>query len=285
MSGFVGGQVMAAAMEKWEVHGTYHLRPFTFDGVITHRLDLTQASAIAQLVSQIEPEVIIHTAAWGDLEKCERDPEGAFMINEKATAVIAERAASIGSRLVYVSTDMVFDGKDGNYQENSRVNPINVYGKAKLAGEKAVLENGGDTVVARAALIYGKPVTGSNSFSEKILYKLRRGETYDLYTDQFRSPVLVDDLARGLLELAASGYQGIMHLGGAERIDRFSLGECLSDITGYDKRLLRKIRMKDVRTEAPRPVDASLDIALAASVLKTKLHGVEEGLRFAYKRE
>ena len=281
-SGFVGGHVMRAAADRWETHGTYQARLFEHAGVRSHRLDLTDPSSAARLIERIRPAAVIHAAAWGNLEQCERDPESARRINTEATGRIAAACAALRCRLVAVSTDMVFDGLQGHYRETDKTNPINAYGKSKLSGEAEALNGCTNTVVGRSALIYGRPVTGSNSFSEKILERVLEGRHYNLYTDQYRSPVLVDDLAAALLELATNRFRGIIHLSGPDRIDRFGFGKILSSVVGFDPSLLLPVSMDVVRTEAPRPRDASLENALAKRILSTSLCGVREGLKHAY---
>jgi dTDP-4-dehydrorhamnose reductase len=283
-SGFVGGHVMhgAAQSGEWDIHATYQSRPFKFPDGELHYLDLADIGSTGTLVQRLNPDAVIHSAAWSNLERCERDPENAAVINLEAVKKIAEACKTSHSRLVFISTDMVFDGKEGRYAETSRTNPINIYGKTKMAAENMVLKGCPGSVTARAALIYGRPFTGSNSFSERILEKTGNRETVPLYTDQFRTPVLVDDLARALLELAVIDFSGIIHLGGPDRIDRYSFGSMLSEISGFDTGLLKPVRMDEMATEAPRPQDASLDSSLAEKRLKTRLSPVREGLQSIY---
>ena len=281
-SGFVGGHLLGQARKDWEVHATYESRPFQFSSVTTIPLSLGNPYQIGRVLEQIRPHVLIHAAAKGDLELCEKDPAAAFRINAEATRILSRLCAAHSCRLVYVSTDMVFDGREGNYSESGPANPINVYGRSKLDGEMQVLSECPQAAVARSALIYGKPVTGSNSFSEKILVQVYSGKTCPLYTDQIRSPILVDDLACALLELAGNDFQGIIHLGGRDSVVRFTFGTALAEVAHFEKSLLKPVRMDDVPTEAPRPRDSSLDTGMARSVLKTRLRGYSEGLAAVY---
>lgn len=283
-SGFVGGHLVDQARKEWEVYATYGSRPFQFPGAVTFPLSLAEPSQIQTLFGQVKPDAVIHAAVQGDLEKCEKDPETAYRVNAEATRILSRYCTAYSCRLVMISTDMVFDGRQGFYSESSPAHPINVYGRSKLEGEVNVRAECPGAVIARSSLIYGKPVTGSNSFSEKILAQVRRGKSYPLYTDQIRSPILVDDLACALLELAGNDFHGIIHLGGLESVDRFTFGIALSETAHFDKALLMPVRMDEVPTEAPRPRDSSLDIGLAQSVLKTELRGYREGIAAAYGR-
>ncbi len=283
-SGFVGGHVVNLAAGKWEVHATYHDAPFTFPGVHTFPLDLADESETENTFGKIGPDVVIHTAARSNMDLSQTDPDRTFAINEKATRVIARLSRNMGFRLVFTSTDMVFDGEKGRYRENDVANPISVYGEAKWKAEEAIRDTAENYAIARVALVYGTPVTGSNSFSEKIMEKLRQGMEVPLFTDQIRSPILVETLAEALLELAESDYRGAIHLGGEDRVDRYTFGLFLCDIAGLSRFMLKPVVMSDMTQTAPRPRDTSFDISLAKKILKTRFLGYREGLMKAYGR-
>ena len=219
-SGFVGGHLLSQAQHEWDVFTTFHSRPLSFPGVAYLKLDLAMEKQIQNIVEKVQPDVIIHAAAWSDLDGCEKDPERAFHINATATEILGELSSRMSCRMIYISTDMVFNGEKGDYIESDETRPISVYGKTKLAGEKFVKSVCSNYVVARSALIYGSPVTGSNSFSERILARVQKGEKISLFTDQFRTPVLVQNLAQALLELAGHTFVGTLHLGGATKVNR-----------------------------------------------------------------
>jgi dTDP-4-dehydrorhamnose reductase len=280
-SGFVGGHVMSQAKGKWDVFASYHTHPFTYTGVTPLPLNLGEERSIEAVVERIQPEVIIHTAVHGDIDICERHPEKAFHINATSTEIIAELCARMDCRLIYVSTDMVFDGEKGDYSETDDARPINVYGKTKLAAEKFVKSVCPNHVIARSALIYGPPVTGSNSFSERMINVLKSGGMMKLFTDQYRTPILVQNLAQALLELSELSFTGTIHLGGADRIDRFLFGKRLVDIKRLPADKITPAKMSDVRLDGPRPRDLSLNTRKAKGLIQTKLLGYYEGLKQA----
>lgn len=280
-SGFVGGHVLSQAAEDWTVTATFNSRPLEYPSVQSVRLDLTDEKSIQDVVEKTQPDVIIHTAAWGDLDACEKDYQQAYHINATATEIIAELSEQLGSRLIYVSTDMVFDGEKGNYKEDDDAHPISAYGKTKLLGERFIQSISSNFVIARAALIYGPPITGSNSFSERIKSHTASGKVMPLFTDQFRTPVLVQNLAQALLELAEHPYQGVLHMGGETRVDRFTFGMRLAELKGIPENLFKATSMDDITLTAPRPRDVSLNTDLAKTTLETKLLGYHEGLTFA----
>jgi dTDP-4-dehydrorhamnose reductase len=274
-SGLLGGHLIDKAGSRWSVTATSYAHPLP--GTLS--LDLRDREACITAVRTARPQAIIHAAANSNLDTCERDPEAAAAINTSAVAHLLEAAAWVGARLIFVSTDMVFDGQRGHYTEADPVHPLSVYGETKVAAERLLLQADGNHLVARSALIYGRPRHGGSSFSQWIETRLRSGQNVPLFTDQYRSPIWVENLADALLELAEAEISGILHLGGANRIDRFSFAQQLCSLTGYDPSLLQPTSMHAVVSDAPRPVDVSLDSSRAASLLQIPLLDTTEGLR------
>ncbi len=278
-SGFLGGHLYAKAQADWRVTAISHRHPLP--GALT--LDLCDVDACMALVRSLRPRVILHAAANSNLDACERDPAAARAINTSAVGHLLAAAGEVGARLILVSSDMVFDGRQGCYSEASAVHPLSVYGETKVAAEALVLQAGGEHLVARAALIYGRPRPLGTSFSEWIERRLRAGEPVPLYTDQFRSPIWVENLADALLELAAAEISGLVHLGGANRIDRYHFARQLCRAAGYDPGLLQPVSLHAAVSDAPRPVDVSLDSSKAAALLHTPLLDTQTGLMHMIK--
>jgi len=278
-SGFLGGHLVHQARRHWETFATYLTHPPRRKSGHWTQIDLTRHAEVREYLELIRPQVIIHTAAMSNLDLCEEHPLWAEAVNVQTTMNFASYACRLGIRLIYVSSDMVFDGAKGLYEETDRVAPISVYGGNKAASEEIVRHHCNNWVVARTALIYGKPKMGGSSFSEWMETRLRQGFKVPLFHDQFRSPILVDNLAEALLELAKSDFIGTLHLGGANRTDRYSFGVQLCDFGGYDPCLLEAISMHAAHTKAPRPADVSLSIQKSQALLKNPLLSTEEGLR------
>lgn len=283
-SGFVGGCVLAAAEGRInEIFASFRTRPLEFPGVRSFPLDITLGYAVRRVVTEMQPEAVIHCAALAGMDYCEENPDEAFRVNAGAVKNLAGACQEAQTRLIFLSTDMVFDGKRGNYSEKDTTGPLSVYGRSKCEAERCIEKNCENFVIARAALIYGRPFTGSNSASEKILADLRRGIPVRLFRDQYRTPIRVDELALSLLELAEGEFTGLIHLGGPERVDRLTFGRELAGISGFSEDLILSVSMKDVSLKAPRPRDSSLDISLAKDLLRTRISGYHEGLELSYK--
>ncbi len=284
-SGFLGSVVLNKAIGSWQTVGLYLSHPIPPSPRLhTKRLNLTSHRAVRNFLQREKPDVIIHTAAQTRVDACEKDPKGCRELNELGTRFLAEAAAQAGSRFIFISTDLVFDGKRGYYSEEDIPNPLSTYAQTKRAAEKIVLKTCPNAVVARIAILYGKSPQHRYSFSEWLRKSWQMGRPTPLFYDQFRTPIWVENLADALLELAELDFTGIVHLAGLTRIDRLRFAEILAEIVGADKNLLVPRSMFDDQPAAPRPRDVSLKIDRARSILHTPFLSVEEGLTLAYGR-
>jgi dTDP-4-dehydrorhamnose reductase len=277
-TGFLGGHLLLQSVGEWDVFATVRSRHPAVPCVKWVRMDLADEKEIAGGFETVRPDAVIHAGAMSNVDLCETERERALAVNAKSSAVLARLCEKIGARMVFVSSDMVFDGGKGNYSETDPVGPVNYYGETKRIAEEWVLYGCTRAVCGRSALIYGTPAIGGTSFSYQMLKRLEAGKEVGLFSDQFRSPISVQSLASALLELASSPFTGIMHLGGTERINRFNFGLLMAEINGYPGSLIKPIRMDDNPSVAARPRDASLNVSAAVKSLKTKLPDCREGL-------
>lgn len=277
-SGFVGGHVVTMAQGNYEVHALYHKTPLQIKNIVAHQFDLAEVSQIRNFLDEIAPEVIIHTAAIANPDRCEENPDAAIQVNFKATDALSSWAHKTGARFIFTSTDMAFDGAKGNYIESDPPNPISYYSHSKVNGEQAIIAHHSNYVIARVALVYGMGITRPSSFFENMLGKLRIGEKITLFYDQFRSPILVNNLAEALLELAENDFVGVIHLGGSKRSSRWEFGLRACEVLNLPAQNIIKASMFDFAGAAFRPQDISFDIQLANKILKVKLLDCEEGL-------
>lgn len=259
-SGFLGAAVMRQAGARFDVLGTYLTRACA--GAVA--LDIRDDDAVRRLCREFQPQAIVHTA----YEKSSTD------VIIAGSARIAEAAARHGARLAHLSTDVIFDGKRGRYGENDAPAPLLPYGAAKLAAEGAVRAACPAAVLVRTSLIYGRD--GTDASSRMVLEGARAGRPVNLFADEWRSPVLVDELAAALLDLAALDVRGPLHVAGSERINRYDFGVLLARFHSAPQDTLVA-----TTTEAAgmlRPKDCSLDSARAERLLGRRLRGAREVL-------
>ncbi len=235
-----------------------------------HRLDLTDRSSTAGLIQDFKPDIVYLPAAITTPSLCQSDPDLARAVNAKPAAFLSELSLETGFRLVFLSSDLVFDGKKGNYLEDDPANPLSIYGRTKVEAEKAVLagiERGADCLVVRTSLIIGQDRFGWTGNLAWMRGVIEKGEKIPLFTDEFRNPSGASELARGLALLAHGAAPGLYHLAGPERMSRFELGRIICAAMDWPESALRPTRLADLNLDPPRPADVSLNQDKARSVL------------------
>lgn len=278
-SGFLGYSLCRFLKNRYTIHATFFSHPCSINGCRLIHLDITSPSQVLQTVSAIQPALIIHAAAVSSPDACEKDRDNAWRINVDGSRNLACASRIAGCRLIYISTDMVFDGEKGYYSENDVPKPSNFYGESKLEGERICLTESPDCVVIRITLQYGWGNGTAASFSDWLLGNLRSGKPSKLFCDQFRSPTYVIDTAKGLEHAALYADSGTMyHLASPERIDRYSFGLAAASVFNFSDTLLVKSLMKDVPASAPRPRDVSLNGDGFANRFNFRPRNVYEGL-------
>jgi len=222
-------------------------------------VNLADERQIADAFRHARPTTVIHAAALASVAACHRDPASARTINTHASGCLAELAAEAGARLVFVSTDLVFDGFKGSYAEDDDPSPLSDYGRTKHAGEQAVLRAPG-AVVARVSLLYGPTLIGRPAFFDEQVAALRTRTPIRCFVDEWRTPLALGTAARALLGLARSDCQGVIHLGGPQRLSRWEMANQLAEALGLDPGgTIIPATRTEVPSPEPRPRDTSLD--------------------------
>jgi len=268
-SGLLGSKLVdLALMRGYDVYSAYndHI-PSSGKPV---KLNITEISEVEKVMNSIRPDVIVHTAALTDVDKCEVEKDLAIKVNYEGTMNVAKVARKIGSFIIYISTDYVFYGDKGFYKEDDDPNPVNFYGYTKLKGEEAIMEQYEDFCIARTSVLYGsKPARGKVNFALWLLEKFKKGEVIKV-VNQYASPTLNTNLAEMLIEVIERKLTGVYHLAGASRVSRTEMATMLADIFNMDKNLIIPSRIEDMSWIAKRPKDSSLNVSKALSTLKTK---------------
>jgi dTDP-4-dehydrorhamnose reductase len=282
VSGFIGSHLFCNHPDNVEIWGTYLDSQAIGDAARMLRVDLRDPFSVERILDGVQPDVLIHCAAYSQVALCEKAPTAAWEVNSRVTADIARLCAARNVRLVFLSSDMLFDGTKGNYRETDDPNPINFYGWTKFGAERRILEQHSDAVIVRVNLTYGAPFNGGHSFSQEVIETVRSGNPYYLFSDQYRSFISVKNLAECLWELASAKFVGILHLGGPEAADRVTFARKLADRVGLNTDLLIPVTAEQVHPQVPYPKNNTFDLSLAQSLLKTPLLSLDEGLALEY---
>jgi dTDP-4-dehydrorhamnose reductase len=241
-------------------------------------IDLANLDQVAAAFRAARPDVVLHAAAVSSVAVAYREPPRARQVNQVATERLAALAGDSGARLVYVSTDLVFDGERGGYRETDPAKPLSVYGRTKLAAEPAVLAAAG--VVARVSLLFGPGLDGRRGFFDEQVDCIRSGRPMRLFADEWRTPLALETAAEALVCIAQSDYKGLLHLGGPERMSRHEMGTRLARHLGCSEARLLEVTRDSVEAPEPRPRDTSLDSTLWRQVFPMiAWYGYEEALR------
>ena len=285
-SGLLGSKLVGELLSRnYEVIALYNRNPIPVDHekLVKVRLDIVDKTSLEDLILKTRPDVIIHSAAYTDVDGCERNKTYAWRVNVEATRSIVRAARVVKSHLIYVSTDYVFDGEKGLYRENDTPNPVNYYGLTKLVGEELVRTSDLLYTIVRPSTIYG--VGGSKkSFAEYVAEKLSRGEKIRALVDQYVSPTHNTLLAMAVAEIVEMRPMGVLHVAG-ERMNRYQFATKIAEALGLSVELVEKASIKDMKHWiAKRPRDSSLDTSKAKSLLKTKFYDTKLALEL-FKQE
>ena len=266
-AGLIGRQVVKDLSETHEVFSCYNKSKPEHGNII--KMDLLNHEMISNVMSEKKPDVVIHLGAMTAVDLCDTQQDNALKINSQATEILAKECSKINSFMVYVSTDYVFNGNSGLYKENDVTNPLGFYGKSKLLGEKSIQNFSSNWCIARTSTPFGLHPT-KKSFPIWVIENLQKQKQIDVLTDQFTSPTYVPSLSRMLIEISERHLTGIIHVAGASKISRYEMASLVSDKLGLDGKLLREISINDIKWEAQRPKDSSLNVSKAISTLNQK---------------
>ena len=235
-SGLLGGNAALDLSATGSVVGAARTAPAD-SPVPFLAVDLADAADRAGLVERSGASAVIHAAALSSIEAAENDPVLAHEVNVTASADLAAQAAALGARFVYISTDAVFDGTSGGYDEQSEPSPTTEYGRTKLAGERAVLEANPDALVARVNF-YGWSPSGRRSLAEYFHSRLTAGQEAPGFTDVTVSTMYVGHLVASLAALVDVGATGLVHVVSSEATTKFDFGRRLARTLGLDEGLV-----------------------------------------------
>ena len=291
-TGLVGSKVASlSAKHGFEAHNTRHTREALCSDYA--QLDITDRRATLELVERTQPRVIVNTAAVTNVDYCESHKEEAHRINVDGVTNLAEAARKRQSRLIQVSTDYVFDGSSGHYEESDTPNPLQYYGQTKLEAEKIVSDLP-SFAIARPSVIYGwaslrSTVESSSAkpmnFAMFVLDRLRRGEKVKAIRDQYASATFADNLAEALLRLAKSQENGIFHVAGRSCLSRYEFATKLAGTFGYSVGQVEPVFASEFKQLARRPANSCLRVEKTEKSLGMTFFTSDQGIKEMKRQE
>ncbi len=242
----------------------------------TVALDLLDLPAVVRLVAD-GFDCVFFPAALTWVDRCEAEPDLAMRLNRDAPTAAARAAAKQGAPLVFYSSEYVFDGERGGYDEDDAPSPTSVYGRSKLEGELAVREANPRAVVVRTSVVYGSDPQFKN-FVAQLRRRLVAGEEMRVPMDQVSCPTYNEDLAAASVELIERALSGVFHVAGPDAMDRASFARLACDVFGLDPRGVRPVTTAELAQPARRPLQGALRTDRMRALLATRMRRPREGL-------
>ncbi|HTP80394.1 MAG TPA: dTDP-4-dehydrorhamnose reductase [Bacteroidota bacterium] len=277
------GQRLSLLLNKQtdaEVLSTSHHRSFVFDRQLFDytQLDITKKGDVKSLISSFQPTVIINAAAATNVDWCESNREAAWKANVTGVENLMEACRKVDAKLVHVSTDYVFDGKGGPYDELARPNPISYYGKTKLAGENAVRASGIPHAIVRTIVVYGYGVDVKENFALWVINSLREGKKIRCVNDQVSNPTYVTDLAQAIIRIIELQREGTYHVCGSEHLSRYDFAVRAANVFALSPDLITPVPSAVLNQPAPRPMVTGFITLKAETELGVQMRDTTSGL-------
>ena len=280
-SGLLGINLALEAIKNYEVVGVIHEQPLTEPGFKTIQADLLEPNTVSQVLDELKPDWVINCAALAGLDDCERQPDLAQRLNAVMPGRLAGEAAKRSLRFLQISTDAVFDGLKGNYDEEDSPAPISVYGRTKRLAELAVKAMHSHALIVRTNF-FGWSINAQRSLAEFFYNNLSMGNPVPGYIDRIFCPLLVTDLAGILLELIEKNLRGIYHACSSDYLSKYEFGVAIANRFGMDSSLIEAKITSD--SPAPRSLNLSLRATRVVNALGRRTPTVVEGIERLYEQ-
>ena len=244
-SGFIGHYLRRRLLQKSgvEVTSTFNSRAPQDLDQSWYPLEITDHKRLGQIFLQARPEVVVLLAAIADVGTAERVPARATEVNVDGARQVAQLCNQHHARLVFLSSEYVFRGDRGNYQEDDTPNPNTHYGRTKWQAELAVAHEASMWSIARTSLVYGWPLTGRQNLATAIVNRLKNGETYEGDTGTYRTPIYVEHLTEGIMQLVSNYHPGTFHLAGTDWMNMYQFGRAVAEVFDLDSSLVNPVQV------------------------------------------
>lgn len=259
--------------------------PFRDETFVYRPLDFTNKENVAAVFALAKPDVVVHCGAISKPDECELNREAAFLINVTGTINLLEAAVLCRSHFIFLSTDFVFSGEKGFYQEGDERAPVNYYGQTKVLAEDEVVKYPFAWSVVRTVLAYGKTFSGRENIVTNTAKALGEGRPLKIFNDQWRTPTYIEDLAAGIVSIIEKGAEGVYHLSGEDLRTPYDVAVETAIYLGYDTSLIKAVKANEFDQPARRPAKTGFDISKAKKDMNYQPTSFAEGLQRTLKDE
>ena len=279
-SGFVSTNLIKYLPENWDIFATYNSNIIKSEKIQSFKINFLETpEKIIPIIQNIKPDYIIDTVAFPSVDFCEENHSIADKLHIDATKIISKISNKINSKLLFLSTDAVFEGElNKKYFETDIPKPVNYYGFTKLKAEEIILSTSQNNVVLRTSVIYG---TGTQSrFTNWILSYLREKRPVDPFVDQFNSPTLVDDLSQAIVKILKNNISGLFHATGPTCVNRYDFALMLAKEFNLDSHLIIPVTSSQKKQNAPRPISTCLNSSKLEEKINFTFTDLKTGISF-----
>jgi dTDP-4-dehydrorhamnose reductase len=263
--------------------GQNRMKNFTHSSYQYFDVDITDAVKLEDVVKSTSPQLVIHCAAMTQVDQCEEDKQTCYNVNVSATRFLMDVCVDKKCWLILLSTDFVFDGINGPYDEQAQPAPVNYYGSTKVAAEKSIMEYKGDWTIVRTVLIYGQTVEGTRSnIITWVKTNLEKGERIKVVADQWRTPTYIGDLVKGILLIIDKKAKGLFHISGKDWLTPYDMAIATAKFFSLPENLIEKVDSSTFVQAGKRPLKTGFIITKAERELGYKPLSFEESLAVMY---
>ena len=285
-SGLVGRILIKKIKDIAKVYATYNTIMIMIDleSAKFYQLDVRDANRVNNLIKEIQPEIVINAAAKRNTRYCEKNPDEAYKVNVDGTRNIVKACKTINAKMVFISSDQVFDGTKGKYREEDKVNPLNTYGKQKAMAEKIIKNNLDNWLIIRASYIYGW-FPGRDNFVTWVIENLKSGRKIQISYDQFVTPIHVENFVDILIRLLENDKKGIYHVGEGECLSKYEFVKRVKETFRFDEAMVKPISSDALNENMVRPKNNCLDLSKIKNELNFSKYSIKNGLEIMKMKE
>ena len=281
VSGLLGNNLAYYFKDRYEILGLYNSHPVTVGGIYTEKCDISDESSIKKIISEFDPSIIIHCASLTDIDRCEMNKELTREINVLSTKVIVDSIFEKDIKLVYISTDAVYDGVKGNFSEEDKIYPLNYYGRTKYEGELEIAKKTSSLIFRTN--IFGWNIQDKKSLGEWILDELQANRNINGFKDAYFSSVYTLEFARIIDMAIQKKLTGVYNCGSPDPCSKYEFALKIADCFGLDKTLIKPILIERFDFKAKRGKDLSMNVMKLQKALDYRLPAIEQSIDMFYR--
>ncbi|GEM_PF-75042 len=263
---------------NYDVYGTFNRNLVSIEGCAIYRVDLSQRSEVEMLLQEITPDIIVHCAALTNVDLCEENHELSDAVTVASTSYLQSYCKKNSKKLIYISTDAVYEGDSGNYSESDLPKPSNYYAQSKLKAEKIVRVLP-DSLILRVNIFGISPPGHGTTLFEFFYSNLLQGKEIPGFTDVIFNPICIECLPGIISEGIDNSIAGVFNIGSLGQISKYDMGVEIADYFGFDRSLIKKSVSADFTFKAHRPTNTTMDIAKAQSRFTHRFKDIKTNIR------